>query len=151
NLILVGAKAPVGFFAYPGQPSEMTPPECNIVHLASPGDDLLHALEWLSDELPAQTTEVPIVRALERPGLPVGELNPATIATALAALMPENAIICDESVTSGRNLFSFTRNTPQHDYLQLTGGAIGVGLPLAAGAAIACPDRKVICLQADGS
>src|SRR5690606_6930289 len=75
NLILVGAKAPVGFFAYPGQPSEMTPPECNIVHLASPGDDLLHALEWLSDELQAGAAETPIVRAIERPDLPVGELN----------------------------------------------------------------------------
>lgn len=151
NLILVGAKAPVGFFAYPGQPSVMTPPGCNILHLASPGDDLLHALEWLSDELQAGSASVPVVQSIERPALPTGELNPAAIATALAALMPEHAIICDESVSSGRNLFSFTRNTPRHDYLQLTGGAIGVGLPLAAGAAVACPDRKVICLQADGS
>jgi acetolactate synthase-1/2/3 large subunit len=88
---------------------------------------------------------------LKRPDLPSGALTPAAIATSLAALMPEHAIICDESVSSGRNLFQFTRTVPQHDYLQLTGGAIGVGLPLAAGAAIACPDRKVICLEADGS
>src|SRR5690606_18127737 len=77
NLILVGAKAPVGFFAYPGQPSVMTPPDCNIVHLASPGDDLLHALEWLSDELQAGSAVVPVVQSIERPALPTGELNPA--------------------------------------------------------------------------
>jgi acetolactate synthase I/II/III large subunit len=93
----------------------------------------------------------PAVMELQRPALPTGTLTPAAIATAVAALMPEQAIICDESVSSGRNLFQFTRTVPQHDYLQLTGGAIGLGLPLAAGAAIACPQRKVICLEADGS
>ena len=87
----------------------------------------------------------------KRPDLPTGALTPASVATALAALMPEQAIICDESVTSGRNLYQFTRTVPQHDYLQLTGGAIGEGLPMAVGAAIACPDRKVISLEADGS
>jgi acetolactate synthase-1/2/3 large subunit len=65
--------------------------------------------------------------------------------------MPEQAIICDESVTSGRSLFQHTRTTPPHDFLQLTGGAIGLGLPLATGAAVASPGRKVICLEADGS
>ncbi len=151
HLILVGARAPVGFFAYPGQPSVPTPEGCNILQLAGAGDDLLHTLQWLSDELQVPTSIVPDMPLLQRPGLPTGALNPASIATALAALMPEQAIVCDESVTSGRNLFEFTRNAPQHDYLQLTGGAIGIGLPLAAGAALACPHRKVICLQADGS
>jgi acetolactate synthase-1/2/3 large subunit len=151
QLVLVGAKAPVAFFAYPGKPSVMTPEGCAIVQLATPGDDLLHALEWLADELGVSAGVKADVQVLERPGLPAGTLTPNAIATALAALMPDNAIICDESVTSGRNLFQFTRNVPQHDYLQLTGGAIGLGLPLAAGAAIACPNRKVICLEADGS
>jgi acetolactate synthase I/II/III large subunit len=150
-LVLVGARAPVAFFAYPGQPSEMTPESCAILPLAQPGDDLLHALGWLADELGVPRSLQPELPALERPQLPTGRLTPGAIATALAALMPENAIVCDESVTSGRNLFQFTRTTAPHDYLQLTGGAIGVGLPLAAGAAIACPDRKVICLEADGS
>src|SRR5205085_8689410 len=85
------------------------------------------------------------------PALPGGALNPIAIATALAALMPEQAILCDESVSSGRSLFQYTRNLPPHDYLQLTGGAIGLGLPMATGAAIACPGRKVISLEADGS
>ncbi|HWP10360.1 MAG TPA: acetolactate synthase large subunit, partial [Ramlibacter sp.] len=151
QLILVGAKAPVAFFAYPGQPSAMTPEHCSIMSLAEPGDDLLHALHWLADELGVGPGVQPDVPELQRPELPAGRLTPNAVATALAALMPENAIVCDESVTSGRNLFQFTRTVPHHDYLQLTGGAIGVGLPMAAGAAIACPDRKVICLEADGS
>jgi acetolactate synthase-1/2/3 large subunit len=151
NLILIGAKAPVAFFAYPGKPGALTPDSCNIMTLAGPNDDLLHALEALADELGVGRTIQVDVAKLARPALPTGTLTPQTIAIALAALMPENAIICDESVTSGRNLFPLTRDVPQHDYLQLTGGAIGLGLPMAAGAAIACPDRKVICLEADGS
>lgn len=151
HLVLIGAKAPVSFFAYPGQPSVMTPPGCETLQLAMPGDDLLHTLQWLCDELNIGAGVVADVCSVQRPALPQGQLNPSAIATALAALMPEHAIVCDESVTSGRNLFEFTRDVPPHDYLQLTGGAIGIGLPLAAGAAIACPQRKVICLQADGS
>ncbi|HJV84620.1 MAG TPA: acetolactate synthase large subunit [Noviherbaspirillum sp.] len=151
QLILIGAKAPAAFFAYPGKPSEMTPPGCRIIELAAAGDDLLHTLHWLADDLSVGREINADTPALDRPALPTGALNGSAVATALAALMPEQAIICDESVTSGRNLFQFTRNTPQHDYLQLTGGAIGLGLPMAAGAAIACPDRKVICLEGDGS
>jgi acetolactate synthase-1/2/3 large subunit len=151
HLILVGAKAPVAFFAYPGKPGSMVPEACSVLQLADPADDLLHALQWLAEELGVSASVKPDVMELKRPALPTGALTPAAVATALAALMPENAIICDESVTSGRNLFQFTRTVPPHDYLQLTGGAIGEGLPMAAGAAIACPDRKVISLEADGS
>ncbi|HWI83017.1 acetolactate synthase large subunit [Ramlibacter sp.] len=151
HLILVGAKAPVAFFAYPGKPSSMLPEHCQVLQLADPGDDLLDALHWLADELGVGADVRPEVMELQRPALPTGALTPAAVATALAALMPEHSILCDESVSSGRNLFQFTRTVPQHDYLQITGGAIGLGLPLAAGAAIACPDRKVICLEADGS
>lgn len=151
QLILIGAKAPAAFFAYPGKPSAMTPPECRIIETATPEQDLVHALEWLADELGIGAEVKADVPELVRPGLPTGALNASTFAASLAALMPENAIICDESVTSGRSLFQYTRNTPQHDFLQLTGGAIGSGLPMATGAAIACPDRKVICLEGDGS
>jgi len=73
------------------------------------------------------------------------------VAVSVAALMPENAIVADESVSSGRAFFGVTHGAPPHDWLQITGGSIGCGLPLAAGAAVACPDRKVIGLQADGS
>lgn len=151
QLISLGAKPPVAFFAYPGKPGSMLPEGCSVLQLADPGDDLLHALRWLADELGIAADVRPDVMELQRPALPTGALTPASIATALAALMPEQAIVCDESVTSGRNLFQFTRTVPQHDYLQLTGGAIGGGLPMAVGAAIACPDRKVISLEADGS
>jgi acetolactate synthase I/II/III large subunit len=151
QLILIGAKAPVAFFAYPGMPSAMTPPDCRIMELADAGDDLLHALQWLADELGVAASVKADVPALARPELPKGALTPSTVAAALAALMPEQAILCDESVTCGRNLFQYTRNTPQHEYLQLTGGSIGLGLPMATGAAIACPNRKVICLEGDGS
>jgi acetolactate synthase I/II/III large subunit len=151
QLILLGAKAPVAFFAYPGKPSVMTPEHCSILPLADRGDDLLHTLQWLADELGVGADVQPEVAELKRPPLPNGALTASAVCTALAALIPEHAILCDESVTSGRNLFQFMRTAPQHDYLQLTGGAIGEGLPMATGAAIACPDRKVICLEADGS
>ncbi|HMN70768.1 MAG TPA: acetolactate synthase large subunit [Rhodoblastus sp.] len=151
RMILVGAKAPVGFFAYPGKPSAMTPVDCEISRLAESGDDLLGALEALADELGAPRNAQGALARLERPALPTGRLTADAVATAVAALMPENAIVCDESVTSGRQLFRFIGSAPPHDYLQLTGGAIGSGLPMAAGAAIACPDRKVLSLQADGS
>jgi acetolactate synthase-1/2/3 large subunit len=151
QLILVGAKAPVAFFAYPGKPSVLTPERCSILPLAEPADDLLHTLRWLAEELGVGPDVRPDVPQVRRPELPSGRLTANAVVTALAALMPENAIVCDESVTSGRNLFQFTRTVPPHDYLQLTGGAIGEGLPMAAGAALACPDRKVICLEADGS
>ncbi|MGO4840715.1 thiamine pyrophosphate-dependent enzyme, partial [Rhizobiaceae sp. 2RAB30] len=85
------------------------------------------------------------------PDLPNGKLTPDAISIALAHHLPEQAIVCDESVSSGRNFFQATHGAEPHDFLQLTGGAIGIGLPLAAGAAIACPDRKVFVLQADGS
>ncbi|MEJ7929377.1 acetolactate synthase large subunit [Ramlibacter sp. AN1015] len=151
QLVLVGAKAPVGFFAYPGQPSVLTPKDCAIHTLASPAHDLQHALEWLADELGVPTSLAPSTPELARPALPEGTLTAQAVMTALAALMPENSILCDESVSSGRTLFGFTHNAPRHDYLQITGGSIGIGIPLATGAAIACPQRKVICLQADGS
>nr|WP_217345161.1 acetolactate synthase large subunit [Noviherbaspirillum sp. L7-7A]MBV0879388.1 acetolactate synthase large subunit [Noviherbaspirillum sp. L7-7A] len=150
-LILLGAVEPVAFFAYPGKPSRIAPAHCTVLELAAPGDDLPHALAWLADELDVPADLALDLPAVARPALPSGALNPVAIATALAALMPEQAILCDESVSSGRSLFQYTRNLPPHDYLQLTGGAIGLGLPMAAGAAIACPGRKVISLEADGS
>ena len=150
-MILIGAVEPVAFFAYPDKPSRIAPPDCTVLELAAPGDDLEHALAWLASELAVPATTAIALPALVRPPLPSGALTPVAVATALAALMPDQAIICDESVTSGRSLFQHTRGTPPHDFLQLTGGAIGLGLPLATGAAVASPGRKVICLEADGS
>jgi acetolactate synthase-1/2/3 large subunit len=151
QIILVGAKAPVAFFAYPGQPSSMLPEQCRVIDMAGPGDDLPGALEALAELLGVGDEVAPVLGERSAPDLPAGALTTAAIAQALAVLSPDGAILCDESVSSGREFFAATYGAAPHDFLQLTGGAIGLGLPLATGAAIACPDRKVVALQADGS
>jgi len=90
-------------------------------------------------------------REYQRPVLPKGEITLPGIAAAVGALLPENAIVVDESMTSGRGMMAATKGCPRHDWLGNTGGSIGIALPLAVGAAIACPDRRVLCLSADGS
>ena len=150
HLILVGTVSPVAFFAYPDKPSLLAPSDCQIHSLAGPADDLLAALEWLADELGVSGV-VPKLQAAQRPGLVSGALTVESIGSAIGHLLPENAIICDESVTSGRGLHPFTRGCAPHDWLSGTGGAIGRGLPEATGAAVACPDRPVLCLSGDGS
>jgi acetolactate synthase-1/2/3 large subunit len=151
-LIVVGAKVPVAFFAYPGKPGRLVRDDCEVIELARIGQDLRGALAWLADEL-GVGPGAPATVVASRPNepLPAGQLTSDAISIAVARLLPENAIICDESVTSGRRFFGLSQHAAPHDYLQLTGGAIGIGIPLAAGAAVACPDRKVIGLQADGS
>ncbi|NNE85982.1 MAG: hypothetical protein HKN28_18620, partial [Alphaproteobacteria bacterium] len=86
-----------------------------------------------------------------RPDIPNGPNNPSSIASVLGNLIPENAIVVDESITTGRDFFAETAGAPPHDWLNNRGGSIGYGLPVAVGAAVACPDRKVILLQSDGS
>jgi acetolactate synthase I/II/III large subunit len=151
RVILVGAKAPVGFFAYPGKPGSMLPPECEVLELAAPGMDSLAALELLADQIKLSATQAPILHERLHPSVASGKLTSDSIAQAIALHLPDQAIICDEAVTSGREFFAPSFGTAQHDFLQITGGAIGLGLPLAAGAALACPDRKVLAMQADGS
>jgi len=85
------------------------------------------------------------------PELPSGPLRSDNWASVIGALLPENAIISDEANTSGLLLPYATAASPPHDVLTLTGGAIGQGLPVAIGAAIAAPHRPVVALQADGS
>jgi acetolactate synthase-1/2/3 large subunit len=150
NVVLVGAKAPVAFFAYPNKPSVMTPEGCAIHTLATPAEDAVHALEWLADELGATGTPAPVEPA-KQPELPSGAITLDGLAAAIGALLPDQAIVCDESITSGRGLFPYTKGAAPHDWLQNMGGSIGIGLPLATGAAVACPDRKVVCLESDGS
>jgi acetolactate synthase-1/2/3 large subunit len=149
HLILVGAKPPVAFFAYPGKPSLLTPQDCAMHVLARPEQDGVAALEWLADELGAPRT-VPIPEAGLKPRIASGPFHPEAFGTTLAALLPENAIVAEDGVTSGRALFPSTFNAAPHDWIQITGGAIGHGFPCATGAAVACPERKVVCLQADG-
>ena len=149
-MILIAANAPVGFFAYPGKPSSMLPEGCATFDLTEPGQDVAAAIAALADEVGVGEAR-PKLALRQRPDMPAGALTKEAIAVALALHMPANAVVCDESVSSGRDFFRYTYGAEPHDFLQLTGGAIGIGLPLATGAAIACPDRKVVALQADGS
>ena len=150
HLVLVGSEAPVAFFAYPGKPSALTPPLCETHTLATPGEDIVGALEALAEELGAPQNAP--VQELEEHTPPSGEaITPEAAAAAVGMLLPEDAIVVDEALSAAAAFMSWTRGAATHDYLQVTGGAIGIGLPLATGAAVACPDRRVICLQADGS
>lgn len=150
HLVLVGAAAPVAFFAYPGKPSSLVPEGCTVHRLARPEDDQVGALEALAEALDAPAEGVAPAPLL-RPAMPRGALTPESVAAVLAALMPDEAIIVDEAITAGRALPQLTATAPPHDWLQIIGGAIGIGPPLATGAAIASPGRQVIAMQADGS
>ena len=150
HIILVGAKPPVGFFAYPGKPSLMAPKDCVIHVLAHPEQDAVAALQWLADEINAPRL-VPIKEEGPKPCVAKGPFDSEAFGMTLSALLPENAIVCDDMVTSGRAVFPAMFNAAPHDWIQSTGGAIGHGFPCATGAAVACPDRKVVCLQADGA
>jgi acetolactate synthase-1/2/3 large subunit len=150
HLVLVDAKAPVSFFAYPGKPSYLVPDGCEVHVLAGGGGEAAAALAAVADAVGAPPDGATLQPAA-RPDLPTGELTPATVAQAVGALLPEGAIVSDEGNTSGLFAPGFTAGSPPHDWLCLTGGAIGQGLPVATGAAVACPDRRVVSLQADGS
>lgn len=148
QLVLCAAKPPVGFFAYPGKPSTLWPADCTVHVLARPEEDVVQALEALADELGA----APEARG---PGSPApapatGRFSTEGFGATLAALMPEDSIVAEDAVTSGRALFPPTFGAPPHDWIQITGGAIGYALPAATGAAVAGRNRKVICLQSDG-
>ncbi|WP_232665698.1 acetolactate synthase large subunit [Pseudonocardia sp. TRM90224] len=153
HVVLVGARSPVTFFAYPGKPGDLVPDGAAVHEVVAKEDArdgvATAALEELAELLAPGTTATPA--ALARPALPSGPLTAETAAAVIGALLPEGAIVVDESVTSGLGLPGATAGAPQHDVLTLTGGAIGYGLPAATGAAVACPDRPVWCLQADGS
>jgi acetolactate synthase-1/2/3 large subunit len=150
HLVLVGARSPVSFFAYPGKASDLVPEGCAVHVLAdNAGQDAVTALAHLADLLAADTE--PVRSPARRPELPTGPLTVQNWADVIGALLPEGAIIADEANTSGVLLPAATVGAPAHDVLTLTGGAIGQGLPVATGAAVACPDRPVVCLEADGS
>jgi acetolactate synthase I/II/III large subunit len=150
NVILVGAPAPIAFFAYPEKPSVVTQEGCAIHVLARPEEDLVGALEALADEVDAGRAE-PVLQQRERMAAPSGAVTLPGIGGVIASLLPENVIVVDESITSGRALLALTRAAPPHDWLANPGGSIGMAMPAAVGAAIACPERKVLCLEGDGS
>ena len=150
HLVVVDSKAPVSFFAYPGKASYLVPDNCEVHVLAEGHQDVVGVLEALAAALDAPADAASLAAA-SRPDLPTGALTTEAIAQAIGALLPEGAIVSDEANTSGLSIPGYTAGAPQHDWLCLTGGAIGQGMPVATGAAVACPDRKVLSLQADGS
>jgi acetolactate synthase-1/2/3 large subunit len=153
TLVLCGTTRPAGFFAYPGKPSLPENPDGRVIDLCGPDQDYEQTLMNLADHLNAANAPLPdgAFQSLELPALPSGPMRLDRIAQAIAALLPDNAIIVDEGITSSAPVQAATETARAHDWLSLTGGAIGDALPVATGAAIACPDRKVVALEGDGS
>jgi acetolactate synthase I/II/III large subunit len=152
SVVLAGAKPPVTFFGYPGFSSYLISPDQQAITLATPDDEIASALEALADALGAPG-EVEINSVQTIPSRPENsaKIDTEVLSAVLAALLPENAIVMDEGNTSSGPFPVMSQSAPRHSYLTQPGGAIGLGLPCATGAAIACPDRPVITLQADGS
>ena len=150
HLVLVDAAAPVSFFAYPGKPSDLVPPGCTVYTVAGAADDVGAALAALAEGVGAPVGSAPRVR-VGTPEPPTGPLTSSSVCQALGALLPEGAIVSDEGNTSGLFAPGTTAGSPPHDWLCLSGGAIGQGLPVAVGAAVAAPDRRVVALESDGS
>lgn len=149
QLILAGSRKPVTFFAYPGKVQTSVPEDAEVQVLARPEQDIVEALARLADALGCPKVAAPDNGT--RPGPGRGGLTPEAVAASLGALMPEGAVIADESVTFGRGFSAATQAAPPHDWLSVTGGAIGGGMPMGTGAAIGAPGRRVVNLQADGS
>lgn len=149
HLILAGASPPAAPFAYPGRPSALYPPDANIKIVARAEHDLAATLAALADELGANKTPLsspPVPSAVTR-----GAISADAVARTLCAKLPENAVVVDESVSFGRPFFNALVGAAPHEWLQITGGAIGNGFPMATGAAVAAPERRVVALQADGA
>ena len=150
HIVLVEANDPVAFFAYPDKPSLLKPEGCEVHRMTEGGDNSVAALEALASAVGAKPADAKPQKSMELVK-PTGALTHEAIAMAIAAAIPENAIVVDESVTTGRGFFPPTAAAAPHDWLQNMGGSIGFSTPVATGAAVACPDRKVICMVGDGS
>lgn len=149
NIILLGAKAPVAFFAYPDQPSRLYRPGTRFIELSSGADRSLEALQALRFSLGGVADSGPV--ELKLPGMPSGGISPVKLGAFLGHRIPEGAIVIDESITTGRNFFTETQSARPHDWMSGTGGAIGYAMGAAVGAAIASPQRPVVALESDGS
>lgn len=151
HAILIGSRIPAAFFAYPGKPSLLLPPDCPITIAAQPNENLLAALEMIAAGLGLPAHSPVTYAALELPDAPSGALTPQALGAVMARHMPQDGIFVDESLTNGPPSWEMTQTARPHDHITLTGGAIGLGVPMATGAALAAPGRKVVALQADGS
>lgn len=150
HLILLETREPVAFFSYPGQPSLLKAPGTQVHVLSEPDEDSAAALAMLVDALGLGNAQ-PVLQQPAEYAIPHGRLDPISIAHALCAGIPEHAIVVDESLTSGRESMSYTLGARPHDMINNLGGSIGYSPPVATGAALACPDRRTICLVGDGS
>jgi acetolactate synthase-1/2/3 large subunit len=150
-LVLAGSVDPIGFFAYPGKVSRLAPPEAVLLTLAAPRQDVPAALQALAEALGVRVERDLVLASPPAAALPTGALTPESVAAAIAATLPEQAIVVDEAVTTGRAFGPLMAGAAPHDWLQGMGGAIGFGLPCAVGAAIGAPGRPVLALEGDGS
>jgi acetolactate synthase-1/2/3 large subunit len=150
HIVTIETGEPIAFFSYPNSPSKLAPAACVAHELVEADEDGVAGLTMLLDALGATNA---VARKQERvaPEVPRGKLDPTGIALALAAAIPENAIVVDESLTTGRQSMGLTVGAAPHDMIQNMGGSIGFATPVATGAALACPDRRVICMVGDGS
>jgi acetolactate synthase I/II/III large subunit len=151
QLILVGADEPLAYFASPGKEAGLVTPDCELCQLAKAEEHCAAALEAVLSNCSAPPGQRELVEKASRPPLPHGEITLDGLAAAIAACLPENAIVVDESMTAGRGIMAAARGTPPHDWLANTGGSIGIAIPLAVGAAVASNRQRVLCLSADGS
>jgi len=150
QFMLVGVDVPIAYFASPGRKADLVPAGCRIETLAKSDEDVTGALEALATLLPAENSK-PLLEAPARPAVPTGSITLQGLAVAVAALLPDGCIVVDESMTSGRAMLVAAKGAGTHDWLGNPGGSIGIAIPLAVGAAVACPERRVLCLSADGS
>ena len=150
-LVLAGSVEPIGFFAYPGKPSQLKPAGASLLTLAEPRQDVPAALQALADALGVKPEHAATPASHTAIALPSGALTPESVATAIAATLPPDTIVVDEAVTTGRAFGPPMATAAPHDWLQGMGGAIGYGLPCAVGAAIGAPGRPVLALVGDGS
>ena len=151
RIVLIGARAPIGFFAYPGKPARLTREDAEIHTLAAAGTDLSAALDALAEATDGKNATPDTVAQAQVPDCPTGPISVDSLAQVIARAIPTDAIIVDESVTTGRAFFPVTQGSAQHTWLNNCGGSIGYSMQAAIGAAIACPNRKVMCLTGDGS
>ena len=151
QMVLVGAKQPIAFFAYPGKPSVLTPEGCELIKVAGAEDDLEAALEALARELGAHDTAALANAPTYNSALPTGNVTPEALGALLNVMLPENAVVMDEAITSGRAFTNATMGARPHDWLSIMGGSIGWAMGASVGAAVAAPDRKVVALIGDGS
>ncbi|BEU98717.1 acetolactate synthase large subunit (plasmid) [Acidovorax sp. DW039] len=150
HLITLETTEPVAFFAYPDRPSLLKAEGTSVHALVEADEDSELALDMLLDALEATATQ-PLRQAQVETPVPTGALHPTSVAHALAAALPEDCILVDESLTTGRESMGLTMGARPHDLINNMGGSIGYATPVATGAALACPDRRVFCMVGDGS